>query len=285
MPTIPALVRRASSRVTHLTARNRSLERLGRIRSDIASRLVPAEFWYGRYSHTFLERQPPAVTGLNEVPNVIWCFWLGENPLTQNRLSGLQRMREFNPKTPVRLVTAENLAELVVPEHPLHTAYEHLSVVHRSDYLRAYILHHHGGGYSDIKPPLCSWGPALERLRDSNNPVLGVDIGSPKYASHLPDRLGSHLRRYYRRVLSGSTIAAKSHTDFTGEWLREVERRLDYYAPALQESPGGVWGRDPSYPIPWTGIMGDVLQPLSLKYQDVIIYDSSVRFDDTVPYR
>ena len=55
------------------------------------------------------------------------------------------------------LVTPDNLGEWLVDDSPLHPAYEDLSLIHRSDYLRGYLMHHHGGGYIDIKQPLGSW--------------------------------------------------------------------------------------------------------------------------------
>ena len=53
-------------------------------------------------------------------------------------------------------MTPANLQDWVVAGHPLHPAYNDLSLVHRSDYLRAYLLHHHGGGYCDLKRPIKS---------------------------------------------------------------------------------------------------------------------------------
>ncbi|MEU5467039.1 hypothetical protein [Kocuria salsicia] len=51
----------------------------------------------------------------------------------------------------MELVTPENLSDWVLPQHPLHRAYENLSLVCRSNYLRASLTHHHGGGYCDLK--------------------------------------------------------------------------------------------------------------------------------------
>ena len=66
-------------------------------------------------------------------------------------------MQAVHPEIPVLLVTPDDLAAYVLPEHPLHEAYEGLSFVHRSDYLRCYFLNFHGGGYADIKPFHTGW--------------------------------------------------------------------------------------------------------------------------------
>jgi hypothetical protein len=267
-------------------AHNRAHLWLKRKGADIASRLSPPDFWYGRYPHTFLERRPPdGGNAVSEVANVIWCFWTGDNPLTPNRAAGLARMREVNPHTPVELITPDRLASFVLPDHPLPTAYRDLSLVHRSDYLRAYFLHHYGGGYSDIKRLDGAWQPSLDKLRASEAWALGNRLSDPAWAGQASDRLGVHLRRYYRQILSESTLIVKSHTQLSAEWLREVERRIAYYAPALGESRGEIWGSAADYPIPWTGILADVLHPLCLKYREHVIIDDSITWDEGVAYR
>ena len=45
----------------------------------------------------------------------------------------------------------ENLSSWIAEKSPLHPAYNYLSSVHKADYLRCYLMHHHGGAYSDIK--------------------------------------------------------------------------------------------------------------------------------------
>ncbi|GAA1059037.1 hypothetical protein [Agromyces bracchium] len=254
--------------------------------ADVTSTLSPSDFWYGRYPHTFLERRPPEPDeSPSEVPEIIWCFWTGANPLTPNRAESLAQMREINPGTPVELITPDRLPDFVLPTHPLHAAYDDLSLVHRSDYLRAYFLHHHGGGYSDLKQLRGPWRGPMNRLRDSDAWLLGPALTDPAWAGQAPERLGAHLRRYYRRIASESTLIAKSHSPLTAEWLREVDRRLDYFAPALAETDGGTWGQAPDYPITWTGLLADVLHPLCLKHGNRIVLDGSVAWNESAPYR
>ncbi len=254
--------------------------------SAVARWAYPSDFWYGKYPHTFLERHPPANTGgASELPNVIWALWTGQNPLTPNREAALKSMRDMNPETPVELVTRERLDDIVVSDHPLHPAYDNLSSIHRADYLRAYLLHHYGGGYSDIKPLRGAWMPSFDRLRSSDSWALGGHVVPPAWPGDVPGRLGTHLHRYQSSLLSNSTLIARSHTAFSAEWLREVERRLDYYAPALAENPGGVWGSDAAYPIGWTRLLADIQHPLCLKYQARLIIDDSINWDARHEYR
>lgn len=253
---------------------------------ELAARVVSPDFWYGRYPHTFLERRPPALMDPSgDVPRVIWCFWVGDNPLSPARQAGLQSIRYHNRDLDVELVTPDRLDSFILPEYPLHSSYPSLSYNHRSDYLRAYFLHHYGGGYADIKPLLGSWQPAFERFEKSDKWVLGPPLTSAAWAGNPGGRLETHLRRYYRLLPSGTVAMARSHSPLTAEWIREIERRMDYFSPALQECPGGIGGQDPAYPIEWMGLQGNIFQPLCLKYRDKVMLDPSVSWDEAAEYR
>ena len=84
--------------------------------------------------------------------NLKWSrvlFLTGHNEMSANRQRCLASMKE-NIGVPLILITPDNLQEYILDSHPLHEAYPYLSNVHKSDYLRAYFMHHHGGGYADI---------------------------------------------------------------------------------------------------------------------------------------
>ncbi|MGI9252585.1 MAG: hypothetical protein ACR2J8_02470, partial [Thermomicrobiales bacterium] len=79
-------------------------------------------------------------------PRTVYCFWTGENEMPSQRLESLETIRQ-NAGCEVVLVTPDNLADFLV--EPLHEAYDYLSCTHRADYLRAWFMHHRGGGYTD----------------------------------------------------------------------------------------------------------------------------------------
>lgn len=81
----------------------------------------------------------------------VFCFWTGRNPMSDQRSACLQSMRD-NLGVPVELVFWRDLDRYILPEAPLHPGFRYLSCTHRSDYLRCYFMHFHGGGYADIKP-------------------------------------------------------------------------------------------------------------------------------------
>jgi hypothetical protein len=54
-----------------------------------------------------------------------------------------------------------------VKESPIPPAYPLLTPIHKSDYARAYLMHHYGGGYGDVKHYQFDWRPYLERLEQN----------------------------------------------------------------------------------------------------------------------
>ncbi len=249
------------------------------------ARLRPYRFSVERYQDPrgslpfdfFLHQDPPpgwVVEGL-ATPRVIRCLWTGDNPLTDNRRRGLDALQRMNPDVPVELITADRVAELVVPEHPLHAAYPLLSAVHRSDYLRGYLLHHHGGGYADIKPTRAAWTGAFDLLEaDPGAWVVGYPEVDSDLVANLGGRLGRDVRASWSQLIGNAVFVARPRTPFTAEWLAEAERRLDYYHAALRRHPASdPYGRSPGYPVTWIGLQADVVQPLQLKHLDHVRQD------------
>jgi hypothetical protein len=167
--------------------------------------------------------------------------------------------------------------------------------VHRSDYLRPYFLHHHGGGYSDIKRQTGTWLPAVDRVLRSRRLVgtgyreihggtvwlqNNVVDGKTYVLSHSVPPLFAKLvtdamRGFYPLMIGNGAYFFKPRTFYTRLWLREVERRLDLLLPKLRKFPprhprdrlGGMAGETPSgYPVPWTFLLADINGPLSLTF-------------------
>lgn len=224
-------------------------------------------FRHGEFRRSFVNWDAPVPAPVGgAVPRRVYCFWTGSNPLTAARSASLDRMRE-QLGVPVVLVTPDTLDDVVVPEHPLHPAYEQLSYVHRSDYLRAYVMHHHGGGYSDIKVPRGSWVPVFDAM-DADPTVweTGYPENGSLWIAKQPGRLGRELRRRHSALPGGGAFVLRPYTPLTAEWLAEVERRLDYYRASLEQHPGGMRGEDSLYPVSWNRLLAQVHHPLALKH-------------------
>ncbi len=160
----------------------------------------------------------------------------------------------------VVLITPANLPSYILPHAPLHPAYPYLSAVHKADYLRCYLMHFHGGGYSDIKAPFGSWRKAFRDLEINPTALANVHIVP------TPFRRGD----IEVHMIQVSGLIFRPQTEFTHRWYREVLRLLDEKLEALRAHPASHpyshTGIEPDYPIAWTEICSDVIQPLHIDY-------------------
>ena len=214
-----------------LQSRNRVSRWANRTWADVTSRLSPSDFWYGRYptppgaktagigrrslggarghlvlldGHQSADAEPCCVLGADARDQPADARG-ADHPRPSPELRGIgaplaRRVRQSLVRPPFGLSSG------VLPAP-----------------LRRWI--------SDLKRLRGPWHSPLDRLRTSDEWLLGSQLTDPAWAGQAPGRLGTHLRRYYRQIASESTLIAKSHSPLTTEWLREVERRLDYYAP------------------------------------------------------
>ena len=228
------------------------------------------------------------IDGLND--RLVFVFWTGDNQMSKDRLACLDTIA--NTGCDVCLVDCDSLASWINPAHRMHPAYGLLSAVHRSDYLRAYFMHHYGGGYSDIKFTTESWVPSFEQLISSDalgmgypelhdgvanvkrSVVAGQAYFLERKSSRLFNRLAYHtMRALHGRMIGNGAFIFRRQTHFTSKWLYTLERRLDIVHPHLKTHParhprdraGVDHGAGPSqYPVPWSFLLGDILGPLGL---------------------
>jgi hypothetical protein len=239
-------------------------------------RLLPYSYRDDAFPASFIAKSPKVNHArLLPAPSQLFVLWTGDNPMPPNRARALADIQE---RFEVNLITPRTLAPWVLAEAPFHPSYNHLSLVHRSDYLRAYLMHHYGGAYLDIKREYGDVPGALKLLNASPDLWMGGfrELGSDAVADEAgPTRRA--LRRHHGLLIGMCAFAARPGTPITREWLDEVHHRLDRFAPSLERHPGDALGRNPGYPIPWTGILGAVLQPLCLKYSERLLMDDRFR--------
>ncbi|RUQ21176.1 capsular biosynthesis protein [Kocuria sp. HSID16901] len=223
---------------------------------------------------------PPTDPPHSPMPSRLFLLWTGDNDLSPQRMRAIKSLRRHNTELDVVFITAENLNDVVVQGHPLHPAYEKLSYVHRSDYLRAYLMHHHGGVYSDIKDMREPWKPLIDRAnRDHTMWACGLIPPDSRDLSPAFGALGSDQRTHYTRMLDQRAFGFKPGSSWTDAWLSEVERRLSYFDRLLDEKrPQQPWGLNAEYPIPWTALLAQVMAPLSLKYSNHALIDPDRAF-------
>jgi len=236
------------------------------------------KYYDNKYSYTYLSKYPKVEsTALENAPEVIFTFWTGDNPLTPNRKKGLESLKKHTG-VEVKLITPKNLLDYIIKEHPLHLAYEFLSLNHRSDYLRAYFMYYYGGGYADIKKYSKSWVVAFKKLSGYPNKwALGYrELGAwgvPK----IKGKLGEDLKLNYLYLIGNGAFIYKPKSPIAKEWLTEVEKRLDDFLPELEKNPAtDFFGKNKNYPIPWAHLTGEVHHPLVLKYYDKVLFSNAI---------
>lgn len=244
-------------------------------------RLMPDSFDPSDWPDTHLVHDEPLTRETTEpVPRRIFCFWTGPNPLTPNRQRNLASIRSLNPDIEVILVSPTELGEWVLPDHRLHPSYEHLSLIHRADYLSAYLLNFHGGGYADIKRATSAWRGAFDRIDTSDSWMAGYRVPVRLMGTNHPnERLEKAMRRYSETRLGQCAYIARPQTPLTKEWWRAINLALDDAAPALEANPGNPRGDNPGYPLMLNAILAQILDPLQVKYRPHLMYDERLFMD------
>lgn len=273
-----SLLQGAKHRAHQTTRRARSSLRLGR--DMLRAALTPFVWDDERFATSFMGRHLPADASFDPqtpVPRIIWGVWAGENALTPNRRRGWDSVRALNQGIDCRLITPLTLPEIELTGFPIHPAYENLTLVHRSDYLRAYLMHLHGGGYTDIKPADHGWHPFFDRLDSSDAWALGYREGGADWVGDLPRPLADLPRRYHRQLIGDGAFIMRAHSPLTALWFDELHKRMDYYADDLARFPGHSERRHRRYPIRWTGILGDITGGVLLRYNRHLLQEPGIR--------
>ena len=214
---------------------------------------------------------------MSDVERVLYAAWTGSNPMSKDRRACFDTLS--NAGVEVRLVTEANVDDYA-PDR--HQAYEYLSSTHRADYLRCYLMHHRGGGYSDIKRTSHSWVQAFRDLEESDAWLNGYPEVGPEAVAKVGGKLEQTLRDQVHRLPGCGAIICRPGTPLTQEWMDGVHAILDRALPDLVEHPATdhadfkgklneVTFEASQYPLAWTEILGNVFHPLCLKHVDRIL--------------
>lgn len=229
----------------------------------------------------FVHRSAPmADWSRHDVPRRAFVLWTGANEMPPARMEALKQIHGMlEGVAELVLVTPETIGNWVVEGSAIHPAYEHLSLVHRSDYLRCYLMHHHGGGYIDLKPPTGSWADAFDLAEtDEGAWVIGYPEIMSRHATYMESPMGRLLRRRYRSLAGNGSFIVRPYTPFTSMWFEEVEARMNYFQAALARNPAvDPFGFGGGYPVPWSALLGQVFQPAQLPYLEHVRLDPQLR--------
>ena len=200
--------------------------------------------------------------------------------MSKSRSQGIEYMEKYIG-IPLCLVTKENLDEFIAPNAPIHPAFHYLSDVHKSDYMRIYLLHHYGGGWHDIKPTQTCLVEAWEQF---SNPDVYL-VGKPEIkggAAHIHDRNGRWMPRFWSKLVATNRWVGKAMTPLSEELFKDINQLLDDNLLKLKKHPAKhayakkrnlikqlIKMEFSNYPLQWT-VFGNVFHPLNLKYLENI---------------
>lgn len=230
-----------------------------------------------------------------QVPFVVWTFWAG-NAMEGNRLLSFQILQQ-NIGVPIFLVSPQNWHLLELPEHPFHPAFPYLSVVHQSDYIRIYLLHHYGGAWHDIKATEVSFAACWEQFENPEVYMIGRKE-SKNGAARVYDQNGNWMPNFYADLISVTAWIGRGGTPLSQELINNLHLLLDENLAQLKKYPAKhpreralkgnnflsrsmervknlFTGRQSKYPLPWT-VFGNLFHPLNLKYKAHVSIDLPV---------
>jgi hypothetical protein len=212
---------------------------------------------------------------------IIYTFWTGENEMSEARRNCLKSMDRAG--VGIALITPNTLPSFII--EPLHDAFQYLSLVHKSDYLRCYFMHHYGGGYQDIKFIKNSWVRSFNDFEQSDKDIVGYREVQPNHVAPVGGDLEILLKQNYKKLIGCGAFICAPKTEFTTQWINRMHKELDKYLDDLRRNPGNIMGDNPNYPLKWTQIMGNIFHPLCLELIDNIGYDERIKPDFGRAYR
>jgi hypothetical protein len=172
----------------------------------------------------------------------------------------------------VQLITPENITPYILADHPLHEGYNLLSEVHRSDYLRTYFMHFHGGGYSDVKFTTGDWNKAFDDILQKDDILInGYHEPSPTGVYG-----GAYAKSLWKEIPGCGAYIMRPKTEFTTQWYGQMIKKMDEKLADLKKHPAthprATPEVQPGYPIGWTELLADIFHPLTCNFRDKILF-------------
>ena len=231
---------------------------------------------------------------------ILFILWMG-GKLTDNRKESIESIKQ-NTECNVVFINKDNLHKYILKDYPLHKGFKYLSSIHKADYLRCYLMHHYGGGYSDLKRAQSTWVPSYKKLENNKN-IWVVGLRGPNnfgiaYPFEYNKTQREELKKNHKNLIGVGYFIYKPRTKITHEWYDNLNKRMDYYYNDLKKHPAifsreaydmlpmqyfkheqipelrklGCPKKRTKYPISWNRILGQINYPIQLKYLKHIDY-------------
>ena len=218
----------------------------------------------------------------NKVPYVIFAIWFGKiNKIRQKCIDSIK-----NLGVDFVLITEDNLKNYIKDGFPLHPAFYYLSGIDRSDYLRAYLMHHYGGGYTDVKPYDSDkdWTSSFEKINNNENIwILGHSEAETKdIACHTFHKLDNEnwtcrdVKKNAENLINNAHYICRPYTKLTYEWINRLHLNLTKKINKLIDNPPPshrcCFNHEGGYPLRWAESCGEILHPLEHIYNEHVFY-------------
>lgn len=234
------------------------------------------------YLKQFMKNNLNGIEIVNGVPKVVFIMWFSHldyiPEFTVRRFNALQSLIT-NLKVPVIIITNENYKSWEVSKYPIHEGFKYLSGNHKSDYLRAYLLCHYGGGYHDIKWREKTWENEWEKFSDENIWLIGRRELKPDCIGFNPEKNEKYVQKEFNKLITMGWIISKPNNDCIKTLLEKINLILDNKIELLKIKPApnarcgvGNGCTEDKYPLRWLEIMGEIFHPLLLNYTSHINY-------------
>ena len=204
---------------------------------------------------------------------VVFCTWTGNNEMSYQRKKCLKKLKTLRG---IKLVFLDknDLEYISLIKRPFHPAYRYLSETQKNDYLKAYLMHFYGGGYTDIKMPtggLKSWMNAFMDLE--KHPECFIN----GYREFAPSTVAYPPNQYLYKILLGNgCYISRPKTELTTLWFELVENLLDENLEKLSLYPA-TFPQDcleagTLYPIGWNELNGRIFHKILPLFEKKILY-------------
>ena len=216
----------------------------------------------------------------------IFCIWPGRDKLSPDRATEVFSIFA-NTHRPVVLLTPDTIRKWELPDYPFHPAVQYISECHLSDYLRVYLMHHFGGGYSDIKFTFKPWDAAFQALKASDAYVVGYNFASTSEFGLSKKYDGSALLEEYKEHYAPFGIGHvafifKRRTPLTTDMLNNLHALLDEKLEELKAHPSQAFkdfygkilpdGTPSQYPLDYIEMGPDIFHQTLYRYREKIIH-------------
>lgn len=238
--------------------------------------------YHYNYIKSFMKNCLSDIEIINGVPKVVFIFWFSHKDyiptFTVRRFNALKSLIE-NINVPVIIITNENYKNWILEEFPLNENFNNLSGVHKSDYLRVYLLYHYGGGYHDIKWREKSWENEWDKFQNKNIWFIGRREIKESHIAYNPNTDNKNIQKRYNDMITFGWIISKPKNECLKLFIIRIEEILNNKSEALKLNPApksrcgiGVDCDESKYPVRWLELLCEIFHPLMLNYIDHINY-------------